>query len=86
MASDPDRFVTDLMPQNLALAGRCAAQPEVRLSEALKDKVRWALSNGPRIPPLICGHALPRVSRWVNWVIRASCAGTGRMAPTCCRH
>ena len=29
MARDPDRFVTDLMVQNLALAGRCAAQPEV---------------------------------------------------------
>ena len=43
MASNPDRFVTDLMAQNLALAGRCAAQPEVRISEALKDRVRWAL-------------------------------------------
>jgi formylglycine-generating enzyme required for sulfatase activity len=43
MARDPERFVTELMPQNLALAGRCAAQPEVRLSEALKDRVRWAL-------------------------------------------
>jgi formylglycine-generating enzyme required for sulfatase activity len=43
MARDPDRFVTELMPQNLALAGRCAAQPEVSISEALKDKVRWAL-------------------------------------------
>ena len=29
MASNPDAFVTDLMAQNLALAGRCAAQPEV---------------------------------------------------------
>jgi formylglycine-generating enzyme required for sulfatase activity len=43
MARDPDRFVTALMPQNLALAGRCAAQPEVSISETLKDKVRWAL-------------------------------------------
>jgi formylglycine-generating enzyme required for sulfatase activity len=43
MARDPDRFVTELMPQNLALAGRCAAQPEVRVSEGLKDKVRRAL-------------------------------------------
>jgi formylglycine-generating enzyme required for sulfatase activity len=50
MASDPDRFVTDLMPQNLALAGRCAAQPEVRLSEALKDKVRWALVERTQDP------------------------------------
>src|SRR5712691_10946823 len=43
MASDPDRFVAALMPQNLALASRCAVQPEVRISEALKAKVRWAL-------------------------------------------
>ena len=43
MASDPARFITDLMAQNLALAGRCAAQPEVAVSEGLKDKVRWAL-------------------------------------------
>ena len=43
MARDSDRFVTELIPQNLALAGRCAAQPEVRISEALKDRVRWAL-------------------------------------------
>jgi len=50
MARDPDRFVADLMPQNLALAGRCAAQPEVRLSEALKDKVRWALVERTQDP------------------------------------
>jgi len=43
MARDPDRVIADLMPQNLALAGRCAAQPEVRTSEALKDKIRWML-------------------------------------------
>ena len=29
--ANPDRFLTDLMAQNLALAGRCAAQPEVAL-------------------------------------------------------
>jgi formylglycine-generating enzyme required for sulfatase activity len=43
MARDPERFITELMPQNLGLAGRCAAQPEVRISETLQDKVRWAL-------------------------------------------
>jgi formylglycine-generating enzyme required for sulfatase activity len=43
MAGDPERFVTDLMTHNLALAGRCAAQPEVTLSAALKDQMRWAL-------------------------------------------
>ena len=48
MARDPDRFVTDLMPQNLALAGRCAAQPVV--SEGLKDKVRRALVERTQDP------------------------------------
>jgi formylglycine-generating enzyme required for sulfatase activity len=48
MASAPDRFVTDLMPQNLALAGRCAAQPEVKVLEALKAKIRWALVERTR--------------------------------------
>jgi formylglycine-generating enzyme required for sulfatase activity len=43
MAEHPEHFVTDLMTQNLALAGRCAAQPEVAISEALKEQVRWAL-------------------------------------------
>jgi formylglycine-generating enzyme required for sulfatase activity len=43
MARDPDRFVTELIPQNLALAGRCVAQPEVSVSEALKDRVRRGL-------------------------------------------
>ena len=38
MARDPDRFVTELMPQNLALAGRCAAQPEVSVSEATEGQ------------------------------------------------
>jgi formylglycine-generating enzyme required for sulfatase activity len=43
MTRDSDRFVTNLMSQNLALAGRCAAQPEVEVSEGLKDRVRRAL-------------------------------------------
>jgi len=50
MARDPDRFVTALMPQNLALAGRCAAQPEVRVSEGLKDRVRQALIARTQAP------------------------------------
>src|SRR5262245_29569594 len=50
MASNPDRFVTDLMHQNLALAGRCAAQPEVSISEALKDRVRRALVERTQAP------------------------------------
>jgi len=43
MASDPNCFVADLMAQTLALAGRCAAQPDVTVSAALKEQVRWAL-------------------------------------------
>ena len=48
--ANPERFLTDLMVQNLALAGRCAAQPEVALSDALKDKVRWALVERTQDP------------------------------------
>jgi formylglycine-generating enzyme required for sulfatase activity len=43
MAADPDRFVADLMDPNLALAGRCAAQPEVAVSDTLTQTLRWAL-------------------------------------------
>jgi formylglycine-generating enzyme required for sulfatase activity len=43
MATNPDRFVADLMDPNLALAGRCAAQPEVNLSDTLRQTLRWAL-------------------------------------------
>src|SRR5262249_45454436 len=55
MASDPARFITDLMAYNLALAGRCAAQPEVAVSEALKATVRVALVARTQDP-----HADPR--------------------------
>jgi formylglycine-generating enzyme required for sulfatase activity len=50
MARDPERFIADLMSQNLALAGRCAAQPEVSISEALKDRVRRALVERTQDP------------------------------------
>jgi formylglycine-generating enzyme required for sulfatase activity len=50
MASDPERFVTELMAHNLALAGRCAAQPEVALPAAFKEQVRWALVERTRDP------------------------------------
>ncbi len=43
MTADPEAFVTALMAVNLALAGRCAAQPDVEVSEALKERMRWAL-------------------------------------------
>jgi hypothetical protein len=43
MTEDPDAFVANLMEVNLALAGRCAAQPDVRVADTLKDKIRRAL-------------------------------------------
>ena len=50
MSSDPDAFVRGLMPVNLALAGRCAGQPEVRerLSKGLLDDLRRALVERSR--------------------------------------
>ena len=43
MSANPEAFVTALMETNLPLAGRCAAQPDVRISEELKTRIRWAL-------------------------------------------
>jgi formylglycine-generating enzyme required for sulfatase activity len=43
MSTNPEAFVTVLMETNLPLAGRCAAQPDVRISEELKTRLRWAL-------------------------------------------
>jgi formylglycine-generating enzyme required for sulfatase activity len=50
MARDLDRFIVDLRAQNLALAGRCAAQPEAEVSEGLKDRVRRALVERTQDP------------------------------------
>jgi hypothetical protein len=50
MASDPDSFISELIPQSLALAGRCAAQPEVRLTEALKDRLSAQTGQTFRLP------------------------------------
>src|SRR5262245_901895 len=43
MASESANFISVLMEHNLPLAGRCAAQPEVGIAAALKDRVRQAL-------------------------------------------
>ncbi len=43
MSAQPDAFVASLMQFNLPLSGRCAAQPDVRISADLKDRIRWAL-------------------------------------------
>ena len=51
MADRPDVFVADLMAANLALAGRCAAQPDVPVSER---------REGPPPPGLDRTHPGPR--------------------------
>jgi len=45
MAVDPEAFIRGIMAANLALAGRCADQPEARerLGEPFLDELRWAL-------------------------------------------
>jgi len=43
MVDKPDAFVSDLMAVHLPLAGRCAAQPDVEVTDALKDRLRWRL-------------------------------------------
>jgi len=39
----PEAFVRDLIPANLALAGRCAAQPGLKIPEALRGELRKLL-------------------------------------------
>jgi hypothetical protein len=42
-AMEPERiqaFIGDLIPANLALAGRCAAQPDLKISEGLRGALR----------------------------------------------
>jgi len=50
MAEDPEAFIRGVMETNLALAGRCAGQAEVRgrLGEAFLDELRWALVGRSR--------------------------------------
>ncbi|MGH8526068.1 MAG: formylglycine-generating enzyme family protein, partial [Gammaproteobacteria bacterium] len=50
MAKDPARFVTELMENSLPLAGRCAAQPEVNVSDELKNNLRRALIERTQDP------------------------------------
>ncbi|HEY5867388.1 MAG TPA: SUMF1/EgtB/PvdO family nonheme iron enzyme [Candidatus Tectomicrobia bacterium] len=50
MARHADAFVTDLMNVNLPLAGRCAAQPDVQVSERVRDHIRWALVQRTQDP------------------------------------
>ncbi|HHW75756.1 MAG TPA: hypothetical protein GX399_01765 [Xanthomonadaceae bacterium] len=50
LADRPDAFVADLVDANLALAGRCAAQPDVQVSEGVKDRIRQALLQRTQDP------------------------------------
>lgn len=50
MTAQPDAFVAALMAVNLPLAGRCAAQPDVSVSEALTDRLRQALVQRTQDP------------------------------------
>ena len=50
MLANPNAFITELMTANLALAGRCAAQPDVNLSEKLKEKLQWSLVERTQNP------------------------------------
>jgi formylglycine-generating enzyme required for sulfatase activity len=50
LADQPDAFVADLVDANLALAGRAASQPDVAVSDALKDRIRQALIQRTQDP------------------------------------
>lgn len=50
MTDRPDAFVTDLMAANLALVGRCAAQPDVSVSAGVQDRIRQALIQRTQDP------------------------------------
>ena len=43
MAPRPEKWVRALVSVNLPLAGRCAAQPDVKVSGSLRDEIRHAL-------------------------------------------
>ncbi len=76
MADDPAAFLRGVMGTNVALAGRAAAQAELRarLPEALLDELRWALVHRSRDVDadlrerIACGYAVgdlgdPRFAR-----------------------
>ena len=76
MSSDPVALLRGVMETNLALAGRAAAQPELRplLPDDLLDELRWALVERSRNPQadlrdrIACGYVVgvlgdPRLER-----------------------
>jgi len=50
MVTNADDFITQLMDVNLALAGRCAAQPDVLISDPLRTKLQGALVERTQNP------------------------------------
>ncbi|MEQ1815170.1 MAG: SUMF1/EgtB/PvdO family nonheme iron enzyme [Nitrosomonas sp.] len=64
MLSEPDTFLRTLADSNLPLAGRCAAQPDVAVSESLRAELQHALITRSRNPAtdlrarINAGHAL----------------------------
>ena len=50
MSADPSAFAAALADANLPLAARCAAQPEARVSAAVKDSIAWQLVRRSRDP------------------------------------
>ena len=66
MAEEPEVFVKKMQRENLSLAGRCAAQPDVieRIGDASLDELRWGLVARSRSPHadlrdrIACGFAL----------------------------
>jgi formylglycine-generating enzyme required for sulfatase activity len=43
MSKDPQAFIREMIPHNLPLAARCAASPEVKISDDLKIEIQQAL-------------------------------------------
>ncbi len=50
LCEDPDAFIEGLMPVNLALAGRCAAQAGMTISDALRRTLQAALIERSQHP------------------------------------
>lgn len=67
MALQPEIWLRALMHENLPLAGRCAAQPDVRISDNLRNDIRHALQARSRDPAadlrarIAAAHALGEV-------------------------
>ncbi|AEI99994.1 Sulphatase-modifying factor protein [Nitrosomonas sp. Is79A3] len=50
MVNEPDKFLRTLADSNLPLAGRCAAQPDVAVSDGLRAELQHALVTRSRDP------------------------------------